>query len=196
MAGTRDQGARDRAPWRRQRSRGHQRLLRAGLGAASILATTVGLSALPTAASADLCTVTVTVAGGAHLSFQLNLAPGTPLSSLSPPVQLPILGVTETCAPATPTNPAPSSSSTSTPTSTHTTTTRVPTTVTKAPAVSKRKPQKVTVSKTASGKRSVVVKPSSVAGAVAGATKHVVLRGSGGAPTTLNPTYSFALPGP
>src|SRR5581483_6526206 len=27
-------------------------------------------------------------------------------------------------------------------------------------------------------------------------TKHVVLRGSGGAPTTLNPTYSFALPGP
>src|ERR1700749_1967646 len=90
------------------------------------MATVLGLAALPEA-SADGCTVVITVAGGQTFTFQ-NVAPGTPPSSLPLPVNLPITNVGHSCPPvtaATPpatvtaTTPAPTTStSTSTSTST------------------------------------------------------------------------------
>src|SRR5690348_15406606 len=96
------------------------RKLLVGFVAAGSLA--AGLAALPSPAVAQECTVTVTLVGGAHLSFTLNVPPGTPLSSLSLPVKLPILGLSESCLPdartvstATPTTPTTSSSAGSSP---------------------------------------------------------------------------------
>ncbi len=56
-----------------------------------------GLGAIPSA-SADGCTVTITVAGGQQFTFQ-NVAPGTNPNSLPLPVQLPIVSVSQTCPP-------------------------------------------------------------------------------------------------
>jgi hypothetical protein len=85
-----------------------------------------GLGAIPNA-SADGCTVTITVAGGQQFSFQ-NVPVGTNPNSLPLPVQLPIVSVTQTCPPVSATTPAvtvttttqPQTTSTSTSTSTYT----------------------------------------------------------------------------
>jgi len=89
----------------------------------------LALAALPSA-SADGCTVTITVAGGQTFTFQ-NIPPGTPPSSLPLPVNLPIINTAQSCPPVTATTPAATvttttpapttSTSTSTPTSTSTT---------------------------------------------------------------------------
>jgi murein DD-endopeptidase MepM/ murein hydrolase activator NlpD len=89
----------------------------------------LGLAALPSA-SADGCTVTITVAGGQTFIFQ-NIPPDTPSSSLPLPVNLPIIDRSQSCPPVTATTPAATvtattpapttSTSTSTPTSTSTT---------------------------------------------------------------------------
>jgi hypothetical protein len=91
------------------------------------VATVFGVGALPEA-SADGCTVVVTVAGGQTFTFS-NIPPGTPPSSLPLPVALPIVTVTQSCPPVTATTPAvtvttttqPQTTSTSTSTSTSTT---------------------------------------------------------------------------
>ena len=93
--------------------------------------TVLGLAALPNA-SADGCTVTITVAGGQQFTFQ-NVPPGTPPTSLPLPVSLPITNVSQSCPPVTATTPAATvttsqppattSTSSSTPTSTSTTST-------------------------------------------------------------------------
>src|SRR3984885_3667454 len=87
----------------------------------------LGLSSIPSA-SADGCTVTITVAGGQQFTFQ-NVAPGTPPTSLPLPVSLPITNVAQSCPSTTTTTPAvtvtttqpPPTTSTSTSTSTSTT---------------------------------------------------------------------------
>ncbi|MGN6867843.1 MAG: lytic murein transglycosylase, partial [Solirubrobacteraceae bacterium] len=118
------------------------------------MAVVLGLAALPEA-SADGCTVVITVAGGQTFTFQ-NVAPGTPPSSLPLPVALPIVSVSQSCPPVTATTPAvtvttstqeqttPASTSTSTSTSTtpkpkpssgsSSTTSSTPTTTTKQSA--------------------------------------------------------------
>ncbi len=102
-----------------------------------------GLGAIPTA-SADGCTVVVTVQGGQQFTFQ-NVPPGTDPNTLPLPVQLPIISVSQTCPPPTSTTPSvtvtttlqqPPTTSTSTSTSTSTapkssTTSRTPTTSSK-----------------------------------------------------------------
>ena len=70
----------------------------------SCLFAVFGLGAIPNA-SADGCTVTITVAGGQQFTFQ-NVPPGTDPNTLPLPVQLPITSVSQTCPPATPTTPA------------------------------------------------------------------------------------------
>ena len=89
------------------------------------LLTVFGLGAIPNA-SADGCTVVVTVAGGQQFTFQ-NVAPGTNPNTLPLPVQLPIISVSQTCPPVSTTTPAvtvtttvqqPPTTSTSTSTST------------------------------------------------------------------------------
>ena len=86
----------------------------------------LGLAALPEA-SADGCTVVITVAGGQTFTFE-NVAPGTDPSSLPLPVSLPIVNVSQSCPPVTATTPAatvtattPQTTTTSTSTSTSTT---------------------------------------------------------------------------
>jgi len=75
----------------------------------------LGLATIP-AASADGCTVIITVAGGKTFTFQ-NVPPGTPPSALPLPVNLPITHVTQSCPSGTTTTSAPTTStSTSTPT--------------------------------------------------------------------------------
>ncbi|HET6871047.1 MAG TPA: lytic murein transglycosylase [Solirubrobacteraceae bacterium] len=91
------------------------------------MAVVFGLAALPEA-SADGCTVVITVAGGQTFTFQ-NVPPGTDPSSLPLPVALPIVNVSQSCPPVTATTPAvtvttstqPQTTSTSTSTSTSTT---------------------------------------------------------------------------
>jgi hypothetical protein len=199
MAVTADQGSQQRAFARRTGLVRRGRV--AGVSAASLVAATIGLAAMPAAASAEPCTVTVTILGGAHLTFAMNIPAGTPLSSLSLPTKLPVLSVTESCATPTSTGTGTSSTGTSgtsgtasTATATTTTTTTVPTTVTKTPAVSKAHAQRASQSTTASGKRSVVVTTPGVKSGGTSPSKPTKLNGTGGVPSTLNPTFSFALP--
>jgi Transglycosylase SLT domain/Peptidase family M23 len=63
-----------------------------------------GLAAIPSA-SAEGCTVTITVAGGQQFTFQ-NVAQGTDATTLPLPVQLPITNVSWSCPPVTATTPA------------------------------------------------------------------------------------------
>src|SRR5689334_24735015 len=94
------------------------------------MAVVFGLAALPEA-SADGCTVVITVAGGQTFTFQ-NVAPGTDPSSLPLPVALPIINVSQSCPPVTATTPAATvtattpAPTTSTSTSTSTSTTPKP----------------------------------------------------------------------
>jgi murein DD-endopeptidase MepM/ murein hydrolase activator NlpD len=108
-----------------------RKLTTAAVAVASLV-TVLGLAALPDA-SADGCTITITVAGGQQFTFQ-NVPPGTPATSLPLPVNLPIVNVAQSCPPVTATTPAAtvtttqpqttSPSTTSTSTSASTTTSR------------------------------------------------------------------------
>jgi soluble lytic murein transglycosylase-like protein len=161
----------------------------------------MALAWLPSA-SAEPCVVTVTLLGGVQIRFTVDVPPGTPLSSLSLPVNLPILSESESCtpppppptvtavAPTTPTTPAssPVSSGSSSPQSP----TRAPT---------DRSPKSVTPSGPPTGEvqgQAVVVSRAAPAapGASAVRTGLPPLRTSNGVPTPQNPTYSFALPTP
>jgi hypothetical protein len=90
------------------------------------VATVVGLGALPNA-SADGCTVTITVAGGQQFTFQ-NIPPGTPPTSLPLPVNLPIVNVAQSCPPVTATTPAATVTTTQPQTTSSSATTTSPTT--------------------------------------------------------------------
>src|SRR5665213_3338680 len=55
-------------------------------------------AALPSA-SADACTITVTVVGGKTYTFNVNVPPGTPISNLNLPITGVVVSETETCTP-------------------------------------------------------------------------------------------------
>jgi Transglycosylase SLT domain/Peptidase family M23 len=128
----------------------------------SCLVAVFGLGAIPTA-SADGCTVIVTVQGGQQFTFQ-NVAPGTDPNTLPLPVQLPIISVSQTCPPPTSTTPSVTvtttlqqSPTTSTSTSTSTSTTPKPstksttsTTPTKTKTKAKKTTKKTTTGRTGS----------------------------------------------
>jgi hypothetical protein len=160
----------------------------------------MALSSIPDAA-AQQCTITVTLVGGHTMSFTVDVAPGTPLSSISLPVTTGVVGVSESCAAA----PPPTTSSPPPP----------PTSGggsgggSQGPTSSGGgKGQKPTVNK----KAPPVARPKSRSGSQVGPTKIVpgtgapaavvnqkgkpVLRSTGGVPTPSNPTFSFSLPGP
>ena len=125
-----------------------------------------GLGAIP-AASADGCTVVVTVQGGQQFTFD-NVAPGTDPNTLPLPVQLPIISVSQTCPPPASTAPpvtvtttltqpsttstststsastAPKSSTTSTKSTPSSTPTKTKTTKTKAGSTGSKSPTKST----------------------------------------------------
>src|SRR6201999_4247159 len=95
------------------------------LAAAMAVFLALAMGAIP-AASADACTVTVTLVGGQTLVFNVNVAPGTPISAMGLAITGPVASESEQCAPATSTTPAVSVTTTST-TSTPTTSSTTPT---------------------------------------------------------------------
>jgi Transglycosylase SLT domain/Peptidase family M23 len=93
----------------------------AGVTLGSMVAV-LGLAALPSA-SADGCSVTITILGGQQLTFQ-NIPAGTPVSSLPlPPGAQIVAGPVWSCPPVTATTPAVTVTTTQTPTSSTTTST-------------------------------------------------------------------------
>ena len=80
----------------------------------------MAMASIPTA-SADACTVTVTLVSGQTLVFHVNVAPGTPISAMGLPIPGPVASESESCAPSTSTTPSAGVT-----TSTTTTTTSAP----------------------------------------------------------------------
>ncbi len=194
-----------------------RKLTIAGVSGACLV-TVLGLAAMPNA-SADGCTVTITVVGGQQFIFQ-DVPPGTDPSSLPLPGQLPILNVSQSCPPVTATTPAATVTTSATPTTTTTSTTTStsttkPTTTSTTPSSS----TKSTGSKGAShggqtkSQKPVALNPGS-AEAGANVKQPAAPKKSkkskkaakpktpappvtkSGVPTPSNPTFSFALPGP
>ncbi len=180
------------------------------------------LAAIPSA-SADGCTVTITVVGGQQFTFQ-NVPPGTPPTSLPLPVNLPITNVAQSCPPVTATTPA-ATVTTSTQPQTTSTSTSTPTSTTPAPSKPKPKPTTnspststtPTTSKTNTTTSTTKLPTLSPGNALSkGSTnvekgkkptkKHKPKKATtpkppppvtpSGVPTPSNPTYSFSLPGP
>jgi Transglycosylase SLT domain len=136
------------------------------------MAAVLGLAALPEA-SADGCTVVITVAGGQTFTFQ-NVAPGTPPSSLPLPVSLPIVSVSQSCPPVTATTPAVTVTTTTQP---QTTSTSTSTSSTKAP---KPKPSSGSGTSTAPSTTTTKSAPSKTGSTGSGQSR-------GQKPTKLNP---------
>ncbi len=184
-----------------------------------------GLGAIPSA-SADGCTVVITVAGGQQFTFQ-NVAPGTNPNSLPLPVQLPIVSVSQTCPPVAATTPALTvTTTTQAPTTSTSTSTRTSTST--KPAPSKPKPTASTNKTTTTGTTSTPTPTTTTnsASALSSISPGKALSKAGkvekgkkphkkskakkkpaattppppvtksGVPTPSNPTYSLALPGP
>ena len=184
-----------------------------------------GLGAIPSA-SADGCTVTITVAGGQQFTFQ-NVAQGTNPNSLPLPVQLPIVSVSQTCPPVTATTPALTVTTTTQPQTTSTSTSTPKSSSTK-PAPSKPKPATSTntTTKTATTSTPNPTTTTNSTSALSSLSPGKALSKAGkvekgkkqhkkskakkktpattppppvtksGVPTPSNPTYSLSLPGP
>jgi Transglycosylase SLT domain len=109
-----------------------RKLLVAAISVVSVLG--VQLLALVPTASAEECTVTVTLVTGQTLTFNVNVAPGTPISDIPLPVKGAVAHITETCqtSPTTTTTTSTTTSGTTTTTTTtsHSTTTTSSTTTT------------------------------------------------------------------
>jgi Transglycosylase SLT domain/Peptidase family M23 len=182
----------------------------------------LGLGGIPSA-SADGCTVTITVAGGQTFTFQ-NVPPGTPPTSLPLPVSLPITNVVQTCPPATTSTPIATvtttqpQTTTTTPTSTSTsatssskpsagsskkTTTTTPTTTTRTSTSTKGSSKGQGLSSTLQNLGSAgsnLKQPKAPKSKSKGHKKSTPAPPppvtKSGVPTPSNPTYSYSLPGP
>jgi hypothetical protein len=171
----------------------------------AVLAASV-VAAIPSA-SADACTVSVTLLSGQIVNFNVSVPAGTPLSSISLPVSGPVKNVSESCqsgdqggtgtntTTTSSTSTSTQSSTTPPPTTTTSTSKPSPTTTAAKPAPTKpaKKPgkKKATPPKKAtsrSGGAPLPPKPAPKANPPAPSGP--------GAPTPANPTYSFSLPGP
>ena len=94
---------------------------------AMIVGATIGVAAIPDAASAEVCAVTVTLSTGQSLTFNVNIPAGSPLSAIQLPIKVDVVKVSESCtgAPAATTGttsttsaPNPTSSGSQAPSST------------------------------------------------------------------------------
>jgi hypothetical protein len=160
----------------------------------------VALAVVP-AASADSCTIAVTLVTGQRLSFTLDVPPGTPVSSISLPIKLPVASVTESCAPApvtgtTPSAPPPAASTTAaSPAPRPTSRPRVqrPTRVRRSAAGAGSAPGSHRASRRGAHGGAMTTVP---AAGASHAGSRAANSGSAGIPAASNPTFSFALPGP
>jgi hypothetical protein len=177
------------------------------------LAAVAGVAAIPAAqvASADTCTVTVVVAGGQKLTFVVNVPPGTPLSSISLPVHVPIVSMSESCqgsGSGTGSSSTPTTTTTSTGSSTGTTSTGTSTSPSGSKSGGHGSPHPSRGSRsnshsgaaTHSGGGHGSTGASSHGGSASHGSshRHASHKSSSpaGVPTATNPTTSFALPGP
>lgn len=177
----------------------NQRKLKIAAATALLALGAMGLGAIPSA-SADDCTVTVTLLTGQTLTFQVNVPPGTPASSLVPPGTGPVKSVSASCsAPTTTTTPPPTTTST-TPTSPGSTSPGPSQTGgggKKAGSGSKPGGRTGGGSHPKAGSKpgsSPSTTPTPTTGKPTSKPQSPV--GAGGIPTPVNPTFSFALPGP
>jgi len=169
-----------------------------GVAAAGAIFAGLGVAALPSA-SAEQCVVTVTLLGGVKIPFTVDVPPGTPLSSLSLPVSLPILSESESCptvsAPVS-TGPAvaPSAPASSAPLTSAAPASQAPSVSTKSSTTTPQRSSKHVLSGKVQG---AAVLKSAVPQSLAAVRNGLApLRTSQGVPTAQNPTYSFALPTP
>jgi hypothetical protein len=176
-----------------------------GLLAAALLA--LGLSSVPSA-SADACTVKVTVAGGQTYTFYVNAPAGTPVSALNLPVQGVVTSETESCTPTSSSStttplPLPSRSSSSSSTTTSSSSSSPPksssssSSTTTSGSGRSPKPKRPGQRQKSSSHRS----PSSATTTPAirhhKAKKPAATLPSGkGVPAASNPSFSLSLPGP
>jgi murein DD-endopeptidase MepM/ murein hydrolase activator NlpD len=199
-----------------------RRILRFATVAVGSAVAVLGLASIPSA-SADGCTVTITVAGGQQFTFQ-NVPAGTPPTSLPLPVNLPITNVVQSCPSTTRTTPAatvtttqPQTTSTSTSTSSTTTPKPKPShsssTNATTPTTTTQTSTTTTGSGKGHGKRKGKSSPLSGLGSAGGNLKQPAAPKKkskphkstpkppppvtpSGVPTPANPTYSYAVPGP
>jgi murein DD-endopeptidase MepM/ murein hydrolase activator NlpD len=165
---------------------------------------TMAVAALPEA-SADSCTVRVTLVTGNTYTFYVNVPAGTPISSMNLPITGVVASESQSCAPATSstsTSPTSStgtssgtststSSSTSTSTSTSSTTTSSTTPTLTRPTKKQRPsthPQKTGTTPTGHKRGHRHAKKPHRAGSSLPSGK--------GVPKASNPTFSLSLPGP
>jgi hypothetical protein len=193
------------------------RKLKTAAGTVVAVLTVMGIAWIPVA-SADECTVTVTLLTGATQSFSVNVPAGTPASAMVPAGVGPIKSVSASCAPTTSTSPVTVTTSPSTtPTTTSTPSTTPSTTTTSSSPPSKKRsgsgkssghqggsgsrgatgPSGPTGPKSTTGK-SGPTGPSKTSTTTSHSKKPSGPTGptGPGVPTPSNPTYSFSLPGP
>jgi hypothetical protein len=162
-----------------------------------------GLLAIPVAAHADSCTISVTLADGQNLSFSVDVPAGTPLSAINLPVLGTVVSVNESCASTSTTTQTTTTGTSSVPLGTSTTTTTATGTTTTATATSTAATTATAATATTiTGPLGVALQAqSSQTTTTAGQTATVdtkpvtKLTAAGGVPAATNPTYSFALPG-
>ena len=173
------------------------------------------------AASADACTVTVTVVGGQTYTFNVNVPPGTPISQMNLPITGVVASESESCAP----EPSSSSSSSSSTTTTSSSSTSAPSSSSSSststtPGSSSTSPSSSSSSTTSTSKTSTTAGPTGNAGEKQSSrpqtkttsqkkssskSKTTTSKSSSsssnlpsgkGVPSANNPTYSLSLPGP
>jgi murein DD-endopeptidase MepM/ murein hydrolase activator NlpD len=190
-----------------------KRGLRAVVSLAAAIFVVLGLAAIPLA-SADPCTVTVTLVGGVTETFNVNVPAGTPLSSLNLPVNGVVATESMSCTPASSSSSGSSSTTTTSPSSTSssspsssssssssTTTSRStstsPTSTTKTTSsTTSTTPHPSSSSPEKSSTHSGSSKKSSHTSTKTKKKKSAKLPTGKGVPSTSNPTYSLSLPGP
>ena len=164
--------------------------------AGAVAAPAAALTVTAAKATADPCTVTVTLVGGKTLSFTVDLPAGTPVSAINLPVKLAVANVSASCTPVV-------SAPVAAPPSAAAPVAAGPVVSSRAPKVAghgRRQPRS-SGSPPVVGRRHVSgrARPRSRSGAAvvpASAPAATPLRGNGGVPSLTNPTASFALPGP
>jgi hypothetical protein len=167
----------------------------------------MAMAAIPSA-SADACTVKVTLASGQTLTFNVNVPPGTPISAMGLPITGVVVSESESCVPSpsssttatTTTSSATSSSGstssgTSTSTSTSSSTTTSSTSGSPTPKPTKpSKPQRK--SSHPQPAPTTAPTPAKKAKQKHKSKQKSKLPTGKGVPAASNPTFSLSLPGP
>ncbi len=182
-------------------SRRHpRRAVGAAVAVIAVAAAGIPLLVSP-AAQAAPCSVTVTLVGGASLTFTVDVPAGTPVSALNLPVKLGVVSVSESCAPAT---PPPASAGSSLPSPAPAPAVAAPAVTVKPVALGRPRSRRSSLGRRPSVPAPTVAShsPTAVTRATGSITSPAAappvapVRATGGQPSPSNPTFSLALPGP